>query len=92
LGDGPFVIKDHVKSAKHRWHEACFVPKGAGRDDFEQVAENLKRDQGKSFFRGFVVMQYVLLRQSIVLTTCIGSMVRMSKFCPRRTTTDPAGL
>ena len=31
LGDGPFVLKDHIKSAKHMWHEACFVPKGAGR-------------------------------------------------------------
>ena len=28
-GEGPFVIKDHIKSAKHLWHEACFVPKGS---------------------------------------------------------------
>ena len=31
LGDGPFVIKDHIKSAKHLWHEACFAPRWAGR-------------------------------------------------------------
>jgi hypothetical protein len=62
LGDVPFVLKDHVKSAKHRWHDACFVPKGAGREAFERVAENLKAEQGKSFFRGFVVKQYVPLR------------------------------
>jgi len=62
LGDGPFVIKDHIKSAKHRWHEACFVSKCAGRETFESVAENLRTEQGKSFFRGFVVKQYVPLR------------------------------
>ncbi len=62
LGDGPFVIKDHIKSAKHLWHEACFVPKGSGRENFERIAENLKSEQGNSFFRGFVVKQYVPLR------------------------------
>lgn len=62
LGDGPFVIKDHIKSAKHLWHEACFVPKGSGRENFERIAENLKREQGNAFFRGFVVKQYVPLR------------------------------
>src|SRR6478672_6783265 len=41
LGDGPFVLKDHVKSAKHLWHEACFVPTGSGRENFERIAENL---------------------------------------------------
>src|SRR5262249_11934554 len=63
LGDGPFVIKDHVKSAKHHWHDACFVPKGSSREQFEHIAENLKKEQGPSFFRGFVVKQYVPLRR-----------------------------
>jgi hypothetical protein len=62
LGDGPFVIKDHVKSAKHQWHDACFIAKGAGREQFEHVAENLKNEQGPSFQRGFVVKQFVPLR------------------------------
>ncbi len=62
IGDGPFVLKDHVKSAKHLWNEACFVPKGSGRENFERIAENLKREQGKTFFRGFVVKQFVPLR------------------------------
>jgi ATP-grasp domain, R2K clade family 3 len=62
LGDGPFVIKDHIKSAKHLWHEACFVPRGSGRENFERIAENLRREQGQAFSRGFVVKQYVPLR------------------------------
>lgn len=62
LGDGPFVLKDHIKSAKHMWHEACFIPNGAGREHFESVAEALRNEQGKLFNRGFVVKQYVPLR------------------------------
>jgi hypothetical protein len=62
LGDGPFVLKDHIKSAKHLWHEACFVPKGAGREQFESIAEALRKEQGDSFHRGFVVKQYVPLK------------------------------
>jgi hypothetical protein len=62
MGDGPFVLKDHVKSAKHPWHDACFVPNGSGRENFERIAANLRREQGDAFFRGFVVKQYVPLR------------------------------
>lgn len=62
LGDGPFVLKDYIKSAKHRWHEACFVPKGAGREQFEEIAAALRNEQGKVFNRGFVVKQYIPLR------------------------------
>lgn len=61
LGDGPFVLKDHIKSAKHRWHDACFVPRGASREQFEFIAGNLKEQQGSSFFRGFVIKEYVPL-------------------------------
>ncbi|CAN5638817.1 ATP-grasp domain-containing protein [soil metagenome] len=62
MGDGPFVIKDHIKSAKHLWNEACFIPKAAGREQFEWIAENLKNEQGKTFNRGFVIKQYVPLQ------------------------------
>jgi hypothetical protein len=62
LGDGPFVVKDHVKSAKHKWHDACFIPKGAGREAFERVLENLRDEQGPVFHRGYVVKEFVPLR------------------------------
>jgi hypothetical protein len=62
LGDGPFVIKDHVKSAKHKWLDACFVPKGASRERFEEIAEALRAEQGAAFHGGFVVKTYVPLK------------------------------
>lgn len=54
LGEGPFVLKDHIKSAKHLWHEACFVPKGAVREHFESIAQALRDEQGKVFNRGLL--------------------------------------
>ena len=57
LGNGPFVLKDHVKSAKHQWHDACFVPKDSGREDFERIAANLLVEQGLLSHRGFVIRQ-----------------------------------
>jgi len=62
LGDGPFVIKDHIKSAKLLWNEACFIAKASGRENFEWIADNLINEQGKTFNRGFVVKQYVPLQ------------------------------
>jgi hypothetical protein len=34
LGSPPWLVKDHVKSAKERWAEACFVPAEAAHLEF----------------------------------------------------------
>ena len=34
LGPGPYVVKDFVKSEKHYWNEACYIP---GPEDIERV-------------------------------------------------------
>lgn len=36
LPPGPAIVKDYVKSAKHRWREACFIPDT--RDDARALA------------------------------------------------------
>jgi hypothetical protein len=61
LGPPPYVVKDHVKSVKERWHEACFVPPGAGRDEFVQVCEALIDARGERFERGLVVRRHMAL-------------------------------
>lgn len=61
LGPPPWVIKDHVKSAKERWHRACFVPEGASYDDFEAICEALMEIRGEHFARGFVIKKYLEL-------------------------------
>jgi hypothetical protein len=31
LGQGPAVVRDYVKSMKHHWHEAAYIPDVADR-------------------------------------------------------------
>ncbi|WP_428950031.1 ATP-grasp domain-containing protein [Streptomyces sp. cg35] len=57
LGSGPVVVKDYVKSRKHEWDEACFVPDAA---DTEQLA---------AVVRNFVELQEEFLAGGIVLRT-----------------------
>ncbi|MCP3140953.1 ATP-grasp domain-containing protein [Pyxidicoccus xibeiensis] len=62
LGPSPWIVKDHVKSAKERWEEACFVPAGATLDDFERTCANLLEARGDRFERGFVVRRFLPLK------------------------------
>jgi hypothetical protein len=59
LGSPPWLVKDHVKSAKERWAEACFVPAGASRQDFERICGALLEERGERFERGFVVRRFL---------------------------------
>ena len=61
LGPPPWIVKDHVKSAKEAWHRACFVAEGADFDDFEAVCEHLLALRGDRFERGFVIKKYLVL-------------------------------
>ncbi|MEL6545027.1 MAG: ATP-grasp domain-containing protein [Myxococcota bacterium] len=41
FGHSPLVIKDFVKSAKHYWNEACYVPDAADGRDLEKKVRRL---------------------------------------------------
>lgn len=59
LGPPPWIVKDHVKSAKELWHRACFVPEGATYEEFAEVCEQLLSARGDRFERGFVVKKFL---------------------------------
>jgi len=61
LGPAPWILKDHVKSAKEAWYRACFVPAGATFDDFSATCERLLELRGDRFERGFVIKKYLEL-------------------------------
>lgn len=61
LGPPPWVVKDHVKSAKERWHRACFVPPGATYEDFAEICAELVETRGERFARGFVIKKWLAL-------------------------------
>jgi len=61
LGPPPWIVKDHVKSAKDDWDEATFVPHGASRSRFEEICRNLIDARGDRFERGIVIRAFVPL-------------------------------
>lgn len=61
LGPPPWILKDHLKSARQLWHSACFVPRGADLDAFRSRCEGLLAFRGDRFERGLVVRRFVSL-------------------------------
>ncbi len=58
----PVVLKDYVKSQKHYWREACFIPDSSDRAGVERVVERFLDLQGDDLAGGLVFREYVPLR------------------------------
>ena len=56
------VIKDWVKSAKHRWREACFLPAGTDRERFSEIFANFLEERATLFEKGIVLREFVPFR------------------------------
>jgi hypothetical protein len=62
FGDGPVIIKDFVKSRKHEWGEACFIPSAADRQGVERVVIRFLELQGDDLNEGLVFREFVEFR------------------------------
>ncbi|WP_069174178.1 ATP-grasp domain-containing protein [Streptomyces griseus] len=58
LGSGPGVVKDFVKSRKHEWEEACFVPELSDTDRLTSVVGRFVDLQGAYLTGGVVLRAY----------------------------------
>lgn len=58
LGPGPAVVKDFVKSRKHEWDEACYVPALADTEKLSAVVRRFFELQEDSLAGGLVVREY----------------------------------
>ncbi|MEV7903342.1 ATP-grasp domain-containing protein [Streptomyces anulatus] len=56
LGPGPGIVKDFVKSRKHEWHEACYVPELADGEQLAAVVGRFVELQG-AYLSGGVVLR-----------------------------------
>ena len=57
--DAPLVLKDYVKSRKHEWAEACFIPRASDRNAVERVVRRFRELQGDSLVGGLVFREFV---------------------------------
>ncbi|MEV6263064.1 ATP-grasp domain-containing protein [Streptomyces sp. NPDC051784] len=58
LGSGPGIVKDFVKSRKHDWDEACFVPELADQDRLASVIRRFVELQEDSLAGGVVLRAF----------------------------------
>ncbi|MBO0608903.1 ATP-grasp domain-containing protein [Myceligenerans salitolerans] len=58
LGGGPALVKDYVKSRKHEWHEACFIPDLADAPAATRVIATMIKLQDADLNGGIVVRRF----------------------------------
>ncbi len=61
FGDHPVIVKDYVKSRKHEWLEACFIPSAADTEAVERVTRRFLDLQGDDLNGGLVFREFVHL-------------------------------
>jgi hypothetical protein len=59
FGSGPVIVKGFVKSRKHEWFEACFIPSAADRAAVERVVRRFIELQGEDLAEGLVFREFV---------------------------------
>lgn len=62
FGDKPLVLKDYVKSRKHEWEEACFIPCASDSAAVERVVRRFLELQGEELSEGLVFREFVALQ------------------------------
>jgi len=61
LGSRPVILKDFVKSQKHYWHEACFIPDSSDRELVGRVVKKFLELQAEDLAGGLVFREFVEL-------------------------------
>lgn len=61
FGPKPIMVKDFVKSEKHHWKEACFIPNAADRAQVEQVTRRFLELRGEHLNEGLVYREFIPL-------------------------------
>lgn len=61
FGDRPLIVKDFVKSRKHEWFEACYIPAASDRAAVERVVSRFIQLQGDDLAEGLVFREFAPL-------------------------------
>jgi hypothetical protein len=59
FGDKPVIVKDFVKSRKHEWDEACYIPLASDRGEVERVVTCFLQLQGEDLNEGLVFREFI---------------------------------
>jgi len=59
FGSQPLILKDYVKSQKHYWNEACYIPDASDSATVERVTKRFLELQGDDLNEGLVFRAFV---------------------------------
>jgi ATP-grasp domain, R2K clade family 3 len=59
FGSSALIVKDYVKSQKHYWEEACFIPSASDRAQVERVVRRFVELQRQDLNEGLVFREFV---------------------------------
>lgn len=59
FGSAPVILKDFVKSRKHEWDQACFIPSASDRGAVERVVKRFIELQDDDLNEGLVFREFV---------------------------------
>jgi len=59
FGKKPLIVKDYVKSRKHEWHDACFIPDASDPEQVKRVTENFILRQAEDLIGGVVFREFI---------------------------------
>ncbi|MDT3427781.1 hypothetical protein J2Z22_003357 [Paenibacillus forsythiae] len=59
----PVIVKDYVKSRKHEWEEACYIPDASDKHRVLKVLRNFIDRQGSELNGGIVIREFIQLEQ-----------------------------
>jgi hypothetical protein len=59
FGSAPIIVKDFVKSRKHEWEAACFIPSASDRSAVERVVRRFLELQDDDLNEGLVFREFV---------------------------------
>lgn len=62
FGSKSVILKDYVKSEKHDWETACYVPNASNIENLKNSIENLIKLRGKYLNEGIVVREFIGLK------------------------------
>jgi len=61
FGDSPLIVKDFVKSQKHYWDTACFIPSATEKEKVKSVVGKFVELQNTDLNEGLVIREFIEL-------------------------------
>lgn len=78
LGPGPAVLRDYVKSMKHYWHEAAYIPDLADQAQAWKVAARFRALREDEFAGGFVLRRFEQFTSAEVRTWWVDGTFKLA--------------